>query len=240
MFKKIKQFHKKVKSKGMVFRLLFYFFFLMFFVPLLIFLGLAFYKGNIPWLIILLTLLGAFMYEIRHNRLYQTCLLMVISNMLLWFVMGLMPFIQNILSWLPGFFTYILLIPYALISGGMTHMLLWKSTYDARKTLRGFVLISMMIALVAVTTDIIRSLATNVSDNIEKVSTITPWLSIITEGLLQGPLYNPVIGFFLILVMFNFGTILRYVHERKSARGLLLYAVPIALFFMFRWMITLF
>lgn len=240
MFKKIRRFHKNVKSKGPIFRMLFYFFFLMFFVPLLVFLGLAIYKGNIPWLIILLALLGVFTYEIRHNRLYQTCLLMIISNMLLWFVMGLMPFIQNILSWLPGIFTYILLIPYALISGGMTHVLLWKSTHDARKTLRGFVLISMMIALVAVTTDIVRGLATNITDNIEKVGSVAPVLSNLVEKLLQGSLYNPVIGFFLVLIMFNFGTVLRYVRERKSARGLILYLGPIATFFFFRWLISIF
>lgn len=226
----------KVRRRGVIFTALFWFFFSFSVIPLLALFIYSTISLQIPTLVISLVLLGIITLEMFSRRLYVLSLILVLFNFVLWFIMGFIVLFQGYFDWLPGFTSYLLLAPYAFVSGGMVKMLLWRASKSHEKTLLGGIIVSVMIALVAATTNIVIQLAARVNEGIHSVENIIglDWVT----SLIGGKFYDPTIGFLLVMVVFNNAFVIDYLRAKHTNNTILLwYLVPVAIYFLFKFIV---
>ncbi len=227
----IKSFVKIIKKKGPLFTILFLFLFSLCVIPLVVLFFVALSKALVVGTIVFLILIGMILFEIKTKHLYQLVLLIVILNLALWFILGLLSYVKDIFSWLPGVTAYLLMAPYALFSGYVVFYLLWKaSSNNAKKTLYGGVIVSTMMAIIAAMTNLIIIIGRSVQSQIKTVENIT---GISTSGLstlFGNTFYNPLVGFLILFVFFNVPFIRLYLTKNKRYYLLVLYLIPIVFF----------
>lgn len=207
-------------NKGPLFSFLWSFFFMMSVVPLFLFFLVSFIKGNLPGIVLAL-LFGAIIFEQgRQRQLFPLTKTIVLLNLTLWFLLGLFTLIETISSQLRGLFSYLLLTPYALISGFCIFYLFSHATDDQESVLKGAVSVSLMIAIIsAINGAIVHALAFIKHHAFE--------LSFPHSDLNLPSLKSIHLSFLLVFILFNFPFVKYYLSRGKRKALLLHYLFPL-------------
>ncbi|MBD3209492.1 hypothetical protein GF367_03665 [Candidatus Woesearchaeota archaeon] len=224
MARKRKSVFGQAMDRGPGFSFVFFLFFMMSFLPLALLFVLSLFSYNLPGLALALVMGAVLVRDVRLRRLFSLCRDMAVLNMTLWFLLGFFSLMQTLFTAWSGALTYVLLAPYAVISGYLVYYLLSRSERDEKRVFRGGIAVSTMIAVISAINGAIGN-----AMNILRERVIDAAESGVVEGVagaLSPSTHNPHLAFLLVLVIFNIPFARQYLKKRHR-RGLLLYVIPL-------------
>lgn len=212
-------------DKGAIFSFLFFLFFIMAAVPILVLFFISLRATNLPGIVLAMVLGGILVHDLRRRDLFVFCRDMIILNATLWFLLGLLSLVKQLFAGLPPYVTYLLLVPYAAISGLFVFTLLKQSEpkQDRERLLKAGVAISSIIAVVSAVNG---AMLATLDLLVQKAGSVTP----VGQGLLQHlslRLHNPHVAFVIVIVLFNISFLKHYL-KGKRRMGLFYYLFPLA------------
>ncbi len=166
--------------------------------------------------------------DFRQRNLFHMVRDMTILNMTMWFLLGFFTFIQQLFVHLQSIFVYILLAPYAIISGYLVFYLLSNTGENKETIVRGAVAISTMIAVVSAVNGAILTAFRIMSQTVasSNLGELTGIYVLVERFSWQG--HNPHLAFLILLVIFNIPFFTYYIRaSKKPYTALYWYAVPI-------------
>ena len=215
----------QVSGKGSLFNFLFFLFLMMAAVPILFLFFSSLFTMNLPGIVLALVLGAILVNDFKKKDLFILSRDIIILNTTLWFLLGLLSIVKQLFPTMPAFVTYLLLIPYAALSGFMAFTLLKKAEphNNRKRLLRAAVAISSIIAVVsAINGALLSTLELFTTTLQDKVS-----ISLLDTIVLS--LHNPHIAFLIVLVLFNLPFLKHYL-QGKNRRQLLLYLFPVGVY----------
>ena len=216
----------KVMDKGAGFSFLFFLFFMMSTLPILALFVVSLARFNLPGIALALVFGGILVRDMLQEDLFVLCRDMAVLNLTLWFRLGVFNvFQQQFMTGASGLLAYVLLAPYAIISGLLVFYLLRKADGTRKRVLSGGVAVSTMIAVIMAVSggilDALRTLSETVAE-----TTGSGWLSSVNPSA-----YHPFIGFLVLLVVFN-APFLHYYLKGRRRWDLWWYALPVGIYFL--------
>lgn len=215
-------------EKGAGFSFVFFLFFMMTSIPIVLLLIGSLTKGNLPGLALALVFAAVIAKDLYRRRLFETCRDMAVLNLTLWFLLGFFSLVQGLNADLPSYLSYLLLAPYAILSGFLVHYLLSRAESDHRRVLLGGVIVSTMIAVISAINGAIISAMHDVTAQTQQLVDANGATAFLPDVV---PSFsNPHLSFLLVLILFNIPFINRYVRKSDEKRGLWWYLLPLAVY----------
>lgn len=218
----------QVMDNGGLYSFFFFLFFMMSAVPIVLFFFFSLVSGNLPGIVLAMVFAAILVRDFLQKNLFHTVRDMTILNMTMWFLLGFFTFIQQLFAGLQSIFVYILLTPYAIISGYLVFYLLSKTSESKETIVKGAVAISTMMAVVSAVNGAILAAFRIMSETItsSQLAESTGIYAIVERFSWQG--HNPHIAFLVLLLVFNIPFVSYYLkNTKKNRRALYWYAVPV-------------
>ena len=213
-------------DNGPAYSFWFFAYFMMTTLPIVMLFFYSLFSNNLPGVALAMVFGAILVRQMKLKRLFALCRDMAILNLTLWFLLGFFTFVQS-LSSSSAFVTYLLLTPYALLSGYLTYFLLSRANHDSKEVLHAGVMISTMIAVVSAINGAILSAMMLMREHIAslqvEVGSVINFFSVQT--------HNPHLAFLLVLVMFNVAFVRNYFRKSKFKKHLLFYLIPLGMYF---------
>ena len=218
-------------DKGPVFSFVFFFFFMMSAlpIPLLFFLSLA--ANQLFGAALAVTFATILIADFRQRDLFRVCRDLAVLNLTLWLLLGFFSLIEGFATALPGILSYLLLAPYALISGFLVFYLLSRADKKPLRVLKGGVAVSTMIAVISAINGAIMHLMRLASQEAEQLIPSNGLVPMVVNTIPR--FTNPHLSFLLVLALFNLPFIFYYLRKSSTRNGLWWYLVPIITYALF-------
>lgn len=216
----------QVMERGPWFSFVFFMFFMMSFLPIIMLFFASLYQKNLLGIVLALVLGAVLARNMKRRKLYEFCRDMALLNLTLWFLLGFFSLIEGIVATLPGILAYILLIPYALISGYLNFYLLSRANKKREKVLYAGIAVSTMIAIISAISGAIMHVLRVASEQSKQIISSNGNTPMITKIIPE--FQNPHLSFILVLILFNIPFIVYYFKKGKTKPyRLLWYLIPI-------------
>jgi len=221
---------KQVMARGSLYSFLFFLFFMMSAIPIFLFFFVSLFSTNLPGIALALVFAAIIIRDFRQKNLFNTVRDITILNMTMWFLLGFFTFIQQLFASLQSIFVYVLLAPYAIVSGYLVFYLLSKTDEKQKTIIKGAVAVSTMIAVVSAINGAILAAFRSMSETLANsdIGELTGIYKIVERFSWEG--HNPHIAFLVLLIVFNIPFVWSFVKRaKKNDRAVLYwYLLPLA------------
>jgi hypothetical protein len=223
-----KRINVQVADKGFWFSFLFYVFFMMSVIPIFLVIIASLMTNHYSSMLIPIVFATILFFDFKSKNLFRLCRNLTVLNLTLWFLFGFFSLLQQIAQELPSFLTYIILVPYAIISSFMVFYLLSRADRDPKKVIKGGIAVSTMIALISAVNGAIISALKTMTEQAEQIiqsNSTTMLVEKVTPSF-----HNPHLAFLLVFILFNIPFV-RYYWKMSKKRNLLwYYIIPVILY----------
>lgn len=223
-----KRIFAQVMDKGSGFSFVFFLFFMMSFLPIIMLFFASLYQKNLPGIALALVFGAVLVKDMKQRKLFELCRDMAVLNLTLWFLLGFFTLIQGLTTGLPGILAYLLLVPYALISGYLVFFLLSRADRNREKVLRGGLAVSTMMAIISAINGAIMHALRAVSTQVEQLVLTNGTTPMVAQAIPR--FQDPHLSFLLVLVLFNIPFVVYYLAKGNKHRGLWWYLLPVGVY----------